>query len=197
MALAYGLLDTSSLEEPRFCVVDKLPTGKGLDNVDAANPSRGEPAADLYPADAHVFMSSRFGGMELADFVSNTRDLLIVHRRVKEVLEHVNRGETEYLPLAIYNHKRRLASAEYFVVNPLGTYDVLDLKASDIEWDDGDVVDVNKMVLDPKKVKKAPDLFRPNEDPTAYIISKKVATELRKLSPPNTNRHYRDLFEFD
>jgi hypothetical protein len=144
-----------------------------------------------------VYMSSRFGGMALPDFVSNTRGLLIVHRRVTEVFRRINEGPTEYLPLAIYNHKRRLASPDYFVVNPLGTHDVLDLKASDIEWSDGDVVKIRKMVLDPKKTSKAPDLIRPREASRRYIISKTIATELRKLDPPNTNRHYEDAFEVE
>ena len=193
--MLYGLLDVGSAEERQFCMIDELPSGTGLERVAAANPTRGEPAAHIYPADARVFMSPKFGGRELADFVSNTEGFLIVHKRVKEILERVNRGDAEYIPLAIFNHKRRLASAEYFIVNPLGTHDVLDLKKSTIEWDDGDVVHVEKMVLDPKKLKKAPDLFRPKEDPEAYIISQRIATELRKLSPPNTNRHYLDYFE--
>jgi hypothetical protein len=197
MSRVYGLLNLNNVIEPSFCFVDTLPTGTGLDNVDAANPSRGEPAAAVYPADARVFMSPRFGGMELPDFVCNTRGLMIVHRRVKEVVERVQRGATEYLPVAIYNHKRRLASAEYFVVNPIGTYDVLDLEASDIEWDDGEVVHVNQMVLDAKKVKQAPDLFRPNEDPSAYIISRKIATEIIKFSPPYTNLNYAEIFELE
>jgi hypothetical protein len=197
MALAYGQLDLCNTSESRFCVVDALPTGTGLDSVDAANPMRGERAAHLYPPDAKVFMSAKFGGLELADFVANTVSFLIVHRRVKEVFEKINQGDAEYIPLAIFNHKRRQASVDYFIVNPIGTYDVLDLKASEIEWDGDDVVSVDKMVLDPRKVKKAPDMFRPNEDPTAYIISKRIAAETRKFSPPRTNMHYVDLFEFD
>jgi Immunity protein family (Imm11) len=198
MTRVYGLLDLCNVIEPQFCVIDELPKGKNLDNVKAANPTRGEQATHVYPSDARVYMSPMFGGMQLPDIVCNTEGLLIVHRRVKDVMERVNRGETEYLPLAIHNHKRRLASADYFVVNPLGTHDVLDLDASDIEWDeDGDVIHVNKMVLDPKKLKKAPDLFRPNEDQGAYIISKKIATEIVAFSPPCTNLHYLDIFKLE
>jgi hypothetical protein len=198
MTRVYGLLDLCNVIEPQFCVIDGLPTGKNLDDVKAANPTRGEQARHVYPPDARVYMSPMFGGMQLPDIVCNTESLLIVHKRVKEVMERVNGGATEYLPLAIYNHKRRLASADFFVVNPLGTHDVLDLDASDIERDeDGDVVHVNKMVLDPKKLRTAPDLFRPDEDVEAYIISKKIATELVNFSPPVTNLHYRDIFKLE
>ena len=123
MTRVYGLLDLTNMSERQYCFIDSYPTGTGLDNVDASIPTRGEPAAEIYPPDARVTMSPKFGGMELPDFVSNTRSLLIVSRRVKEVFEKVNRGATEYLPLAIHNHKRRLASPDYFVINPLGTHE--------------------------------------------------------------------------
>jgi hypothetical protein len=195
MGMGYGLLDLLNLDEPGFCVVDELPTGTGLDRVDAARPARGEHASHIYPPDARVKMSSKFGGMELADFVSNTRGLLIVHKRVKEVIESINSGPTEFLPLAIFNHKGRLASADYYVVNPLGTWDVLDLNASDIQWSDGDVVALREIVLDREKMRNAPDLFRLKEDTSWYLISKRIASRLRELDPPNTNRNYRDFFE--
>jgi hypothetical protein len=44
-------------------------------------------------------------------------------------------------------------------------------------------------------MKNAPDLLRPREAPEQYIISQRIATHLRKLSPPNTNRNYLDLIE--
>jgi hypothetical protein len=195
MGMLYGLLDLLNMDETQFCFVDDGPTGTGLDRVDAARPARGEPAAEIYPPDARVYMSRKFGGMELPDFVSNTCGLLIVHKRVKEVIERVNQGPTEFLALSIYNHKKRLASADYFVVNPLGTHDVLDMSASEIQWLDGDVVAIDKMMLDAEKVRQAPDLFRPREDPRSYIISKRIASPLRELDPPNTNRNYRDYWD--
>jgi hypothetical protein len=193
--MIYGLLNLKNVEEPGYCVVTDLPRGTGLDRVDAAKPSVGEPVADVWPDDAYAVMSKKLGGMQLPDIVSNTWTLLIVHARVKEIIEAVNRGPTEYLPLAIRNHKNRVASKDYFVVNPLHTYDVVDVEASTIKWFEGDVVEVEKYVLDPYKVKNAPDLFRPNEVPEHYFISKRIASRLRELDPPNTNRRYIDAFD--
>jgi Immunity protein family (Imm11) len=193
--LIYGLLDHKNADEESYCFIDSWPKGKGFDPSDAAAASTGDPVADIWPQDARADMSSKFGGMVLADFVSNTLRLLIVHERVKDVIERINSGKTEFLPLSIFNHKHRLASKEYFVVNPLGTHDVLDLDASDIKWSGKDVVRVKKFVLDPAKMKRAPDLFRPREAPGSYFISKRIATTLQKLDPPNTNRNYLDIFD--
>ena len=194
MAMGYGLLDLLNMDEPNIVSSTICRPEPGWIASMLPGPA-GEPAADIYPPDARVPMSRKFGGMELADFVSNTHGLLIVHKRVKEAIEGINRGPTEFLPLSILNHKGRVASADYYVVNPLGTRDVLDLSASDIQWSDGDVVALKTIVLDPEKMRDAPDLFRLKEDSSWYLISKRIATRLRELDPPNTNRNYRDFFE--
>jgi len=196
-ATVFGLLDTCNGSESRFCIIDELPRAKGLSNVDAANAARGDRAAHLYPADVRLRMSKEFGGTELADIVANTEGLLLVHMRVKRIIERVNRGKIELIPVPIHDHDDRLASKDYFVVNPLGTHDVLDLRKSQIEWGNKktrDVIHVEKMVLAPAKLEKAPDLFRPKESPESYIISKNIARELVKLRPKITNLHYLDIF---
>lgn len=197
MVCNYALLDLKNVDNSRYCVITELPTGTALDQVDAAKPSSGEPAADVYPKDATVTMSHKLGGMVLPDIISNTWDLLIVHERVKKVIEEINQGPTEYLPLTICNHKNRVSSQDYFIVNPLGTYDAIDQSASKIEWCEGEVVVVEKYVLDPKKMEDVPDLFRPNEMPEDYFISARIGRRLRDLDPPASNRNFADAFNLE
>lgn len=149
--------------------------------------SEGEAFGDEYPEDARIYMSPKEQGRTLPSLVGNTRSMLIVHRTVKEIIEANNSGPTEYLPLHIYNHKKRLASDEYFIVNPLGSWDCLDLGASKIEYMDGDVVGVDEMVLDPTKLKEVPDLFRVREDPSTYLGSQRLLERIvmGDLKPTN------------
>src|SRR5258705_6992748 len=102
----FGLLDLKYSDDPALCFIDSFPSGKEFDPTDAAGASSGEPVANVWPKDARCDMSSKFGGMKLVDFVSNTVRLLIVHERVKKVIARINEGETEYLPLSIFNHKK-------------------------------------------------------------------------------------------
>jgi hypothetical protein len=113
--------------------------------------------------------------------------MLIISKRLKDAMSAVNQGPVQYLPLAIYNHKKRLASDDYFIVNPLGTMDVLDTSVSEIEYLDGEVVEITKYVLDPQKVMQVPDVFRIKEEPEAYVVSERVVDEWRKLAPKPTN----------
>ncbi|CAM3093189.1 imm11 family protein [Corallococcus soli] len=183
--MKYYLLKTLAQTRPEFCVLLKFPEDMGLKSWklgDGVELHAGE-----YPQDAKIFMSDEEPGIEFPDLVPNTVRLLIVSKRLKNGMEEVNRGPVQYLPLSIYNHKKRLASTDYFVVNPLGTVDVLDTSASKIEYLDGKVVEITKYVLDPKKIAQAPDLFRIKEAPESYVVSERVLDAWRKITPKPTN----------
>jgi len=150
-------------------------------------------ASDKYPPDAHVQMSAEFG-MQLGDIIGNTQQLLIVSRALKDEIAHVHAEPVQCLPIAIYNHKKRLASADYFIVNPIGVRDCLDLEESQIEYDDDDeVVDVEEFVLSAPKVEGGPDLFRVKEDPATYIVSEHLARRWVRLDPRPKNVYLDEL----
>lgn len=183
--MKYYLLKTLAQTKPEFCVLRSYPEGMGLKTWklgDGVELQEGE-----YPQDAKIFMSDQEPGMEIPDLVPNTGQMLIVSKRLKDGIAAVNQGPVQYLPLAIYNHKKRLASGDYFIVNPVGPLDVLDTSASEIEYHDGEVVQITKYVLDPDKLAQAPDIFRIKENPEAYVVSERVFDEWRKLSPKPTN----------
>lgn len=149
----------------------------------------GEEASDDYPEGVKAKMSDKRGGLLLSDFLANRNFLLVVSRRVKDVIESINTGKTEFLPVTIVNHKGRDASSEYYYVNPIGTYECLDYEKSSITYFEGtkNVIDVDKYVLSAKKVERLPDLFRPIEDEVQYIFSQKLVDALSCLEPKVTN----------
>lgn len=170
---------------PDFCVLQTYPEGMGLKSWKLC---RGEPVPpEEYPENAQILMSDSEPGMQVPDLVSNTCNLLIVSRRVKEAFEAVNQGPVQFLPITIINHKKRPASNDHFIVNPLGTVDILDTKASKIVYLNGEVVKVDTYVVDPQKAQQAPDLFRVKENPEAYVISQRIADGILKFDPKPTN----------
>lgn len=183
--MKYYLLKTLAQTRPEFCVLLRYPEEMGLKSWKlgrGAELLQGE-----YPQDAKIFMSDEEPGIEIPDLVPNTEHMLIVSKRLMDGMAAVNRGPVQYLPVAIYNHKKRLASSDHFIVNPLGALDVLDTSASEIEYFDGKVVKVTKYVLDAEKMAQAPDVFRIKENPEAYVISERVLDQWRKISPKPTN----------
>jgi hypothetical protein len=178
----FYLLNTMPVEDDDYCFLVKPPTG--IEMIDYKT-AKGLPIAAEYPADVRMYMDDNHQGIKVPDLIGNSRGLLIVSKRLKEAIEQGNTGATEYLPMSIYNHKRRRASGDHFIVNPLGAMDCLDLARSDIEWLDGEVVAVNTFVLDPGKLKNVPDLFRIKEEPHRYVISEQLARQFMPLDPTN------------
>ncbi|OJH39240.1 imm11 family protein [Cystobacter ferrugineus] len=146
---------------------------------------QGHPMGDKYPQNAEWQMSDRYGGTKLASLIAS--HYLVVERKLKEVFERTG-VPMECLGFTLYDHKRQVASRDYFLINPLGTFDCLNLEKSEIEYSDetpGEIIGIDKYVLDRNKLRSAPDFFRIKEDPYVYVLSHKLVDELKQLNPTN------------
>src|SRR5262249_39287478 len=116
-------------------------------------------------------------GIKLSSLLGNTISYLIVHASMKDVIVANQPGELELLPFTLYNHKKRVHSKDYWIVNPIGTIDCVNKEASEITYGgDGNkqVVGVDKWVLDPKKLEGTPALFRVPENAEEYFIDSRL-----------------------
>jgi hypothetical protein len=115
--------------------------------------------------------------------------MLIVDPKFRKIIEKHTAGEKiEYQPVAIYDHRKRLMSDEYVIVNPLGAYDCIDLKASDVLYDEDnpkEILEVNDLVLDKAKAMKAPQLFRPEHSRSSYIIRYDIGLDMHQAKLTN------------
>jgi hypothetical protein len=76
-----------------------------------------------FPKDIHL-SDNLYGG-----------DYPVISRRLKDqvsVLTGVS--QIEFLPVSILNHKGRVASKDYFILNPLGAVDCIDIEKSGVVW---------------------------------------------------------------
>lgn len=181
----YYRIDVYDRQEPGFCFIDRPPEEIHLLSSYIAS---GESAAEEYPENVIAKMDPNEGGIVLSDFIANSELCLICSERVKLVIEKLCGDSCEYLPVSIENHKGRIASSEYFYINPLGLHDVLNQSLSEIDrTDDGDVIDVEKFVLDITKMKDVPPLFRVVEKDSEYFASEVLIDALKKEIPDLTN----------
>lgn len=137
-----------------------------------------------YPPEPQWRMSDEYGGLKLPSLVANTNNMLVLERSLKDIIEATGVA-VECLPFVLLNHKGRVASRDYFIINPLGNRDCLNLEASEIEWMEDEVVELRKPVLDPEKLKDAPDIFRIKQDREQIVISHKLADALKQAKPTN------------
>jgi hypothetical protein len=161
---------------------------KGIE-MEAASVGLGKPATDVWPEDARIYMSKDQKGVKLSSLLGTTRNMMIANRALRELVEEHCKGvEIEYLPFALYDHRKRLYSTDYCIINPIGTLDCLDVKKTDADWDDekpGRMSYLEVPVLDRKKVAKAPQLFRIKESPTDLIVGPELGVAIGKAKLTN------------
>ncbi len=150
--------------------------------------SLGKAARKLFPANARIQLREEHPGIKLPGFIGNRPGYLIFSRRAKEIIEKLSEGQKiEYLNFSLINHKGHVHSNDYFIINPVGGFDALNVKASEIirADDDGRVLDVPTIVLDSTKLERAPHLFRLGQKPIVYLISAALRAALVEANVTN------------
>jgi hypothetical protein len=162
-------------------------------------PALGRPLAPFFPEDARIYMDEDHPGVKLSSLIGNSCTIIIVAKPLQEVIEqHCRTVNIEYLPVSIYDHRRRLRGKDYFIVNPIGSIDCLDREASTIEWDPDDptgVIAIDEYVLDRDKVASAPQLFRVDLDEVECVVGPELSEAILEggftnvdLTPLRVNR---------
>lgn len=149
----------------------------------------GESVARFWPADARIFMTGKERGLELCELVGTTRNAIIAGPKLKALIQkHCPPDTLEILPLSIYDHRKRLLSDEYSFVNPLGAVDCVDLERSSVLWNDGpgsEVLEIRTFVIDRRRGRQAPQLFRPEHARSDYILRYELAVDIAAANLSN------------
>lgn len=182
----YFIIDSMPLSEKKYCFLGDTP--RSILNL-SYRMARGIAMGKDYPRNPlpEWHMSPKHKGIKLPSLIANTHSMLVVDRALKEIFENTG-VDMECLPFVLLDHKGRVASTDYFIINPLGNLDCLNLEKSEIEWLEGpgsEVVGIEMYVLDTEKVKDAPDVFRIKHDREQIIISHQLADRMKKVKPTN------------
>lgn len=125
---------------------------------------RGIPLAASFPPNVQLRMNKTFPkATALTDDLKNGSPVKICSQRLVAFLKERQLTHVEYLPVTILDHKGKVASKEYRLVNPVGLQDALDRTASEpthnlIKKDQID--SVKRIVLDVSKLDPAVKVFR-------------------------------------
>lgn len=182
-------------------LADQLPgicTLEEIENVERDyEASRGVARANDWPDDALMRMNrNQKKDVGLADvlFAPGHR---VVSKRLREAIEAAGEPTVEFLPITIMNHKDRVASRDYAVMNPLRIVDCIDVAASRVRWnaiDPSMISSVAALVLVPSAVPPAARVFRPKSWQSRVLIRKDLADEL--TAKGFTGMYFRDPLDF-
>jgi hypothetical protein len=136
-----------------------------------------------WPKDVRFHMDPNFPkAIQLPDCVKNAAGAIVVSKRFKELVEAERPAHLEYLPISIINHKGKLASADYFIINPYKLQDCIDRQASDLKWNaiDPDLISIcKKLVIDESKIEPGCKVFRPKHLPVKVMFERGLAGKLQ------------------
>ena len=177
-------------ENRDLAFLDDPPSGLGRS---AAHLMFGLPLTDTYPPDASVRLQEQHPGIRLTSLLGNSNSHLIAAPALVELIRaHCPSSDIEYLPLRVLDHRGRLHSARYTVVNPLGSVDCLHPTRGEVVRDaGGEPLRVAVMVLDEAKLRDAPSLFRVAEEPWTYVVDERLARAM--MAARLTNIHLTEL----
>jgi hypothetical protein len=178
--MRYFSLESLGSVEDDFALLESEPEELGLK---AHKASVGKPIAADWPADARMQLPEENPGVRLTSVLGNTFSYLIVDQKLKDVIiQHCPDVAMEVLPVTILDHRGRMYSKDYVVLNPIGSIDMADTTASDIRYSGDKVAGIVKLVLDPKKLAGAPALFRLAQDRAMIIVNERLADAIRGFS---------------
>jgi hypothetical protein len=144
---------------PRSCVLTSL---QGVE--DDYELRKGISRAEGFPPDAYFRMDPDFPkSLQLEDFLLNENSLLVVSERVRTLVEAEKLKNNELLPVQIKDHKNKRVKESYYILNQLELQDCIDLKESKLVVNDIDpdtFMDVDKLVIDEKRVDRDVKVFR-------------------------------------
>jgi hypothetical protein len=154
--------------EEGLCVV-KPPVGmeKGYEV------ERGISRLEGWPAGVECRMDSEYPkDIELSDNLYGA-GVPTVSAKLKEYLIAEEVDNVEFLPVTILNHKERVASRDYFIMNPLSIIECIDLQKSTVKWNRIDkelISSCKQLVLDDKAIPDNCKIFRAKCLPIRIIV---------------------------
>jgi hypothetical protein len=160
------------------CVLDEL---EGYE--DEIYLSRGKQSSADFPDSAFFQMNKSYKkDIKLADQLKNGSRMTVVNKKVMDFLNQKKIPITEYLQVSVINHKKQVASKEYWIVNPYSVQDCIDKDKSDLVWNviDPELISgVFKLVLKEDCIDKNLSLFRIKHYSHVVVIREDLANEIK------------------
>lgn len=178
----YKLIEFGDRDDDNWCFSDNDLEGIGLKSYKFAMAERLDPS-DI-EGEITLQLDEENKGLKKGAILGNTGSMLIVDLESKEVIECHCSDNVDFHKVKILDHKGRVHSDDYWVINPLICGDYINYEKSTIKYKNGELRSIRKMILDQSKVEDVPDIFRVLPVKSSYYISEKLkkALESTKIS---------------
>jgi hypothetical protein len=142
---------------------------------------RGISRAENWPAEVTCEMSQEFPkDIELTDNMHGA-GFIVISQRLRDFISEYSVTGVEYLPVQILNHKKKLASKDYFILNPLTVIDCIDTEPSEVEWSvvrKDFIESCARLVIRDEAIPADVHVFRPTHLPRRIFVRSKLVKAL-------------------
>jgi hypothetical protein len=143
----------------------------------------GIPRAKGFPGKANFRMDPDFpDDTVLIDNLRSENFLIVASLRLSDFVQGIVPGRVEYLPVTILNHKGKVASRDYRLINPIEPIDCLDMELCKAEPDiiDPDSIrSVERLVIKEDKIPEARWMFRPKGLYRVILVRRELADKIK------------------
>ena len=103
----------------------------------------------------------------------------VISNRLKCFLEKNNVYDIEFLPVRIRDNKRKQLAADYYVMNPVGVIECINIESSQVKRNSIDMISsCKRLVLDEHAIPSDIQIFRPKHLSDMILIRKKLAIKI-------------------
>ena len=142
----------------------------------------GEPVADAFPGKASFSMNPDYPhDIALTDSLYNIDMLIVASAALRGVIEAEAPAQVEYVPVPIYNHKKRAIQEPYALVHPIDPVDCLVLDACKPTYgkiQKTEIDRVKKLVIDEARIPADRLLFRPKGYVRVILVHRRLADKI-------------------
>lgn len=117
----------------------------------------------------------------LTDNLYNGDMLIVASQKLHQLIDELHPAAIEYLPIPIYNHKKRVIAERYVIVHPVEPVDCLVVDACEPEWGriNKKAIDrVKHLVIDEKRIPPERLLFRPQLFCEVILLHRSLAKKI-------------------
>ena len=142
----------------------------------------GHPMAGEFPATARFAMDPDYPrNVALTDSLFNIDMLLVASQALRALIEAQQPQAVEFLPVPIFNHKKREIKEPYTIVHPTHPVDCLVVDACGAHWDEINkkaIATVQALVIDEKRIPAGRLLFRPDHFCKVILAHRSLADKV-------------------
>jgi len=159
---------------------------------------KGISVSKEWPGDVSFPMDDDFKKLiKLSDHLDNQQSFIIASPKLRNVFEDENVKYVEYLAIKVLNHKNRIASDDYCIVNSVTTQDCMDVEKSGVTWNrivPEDIQKADHLTLDEAKIKTDATLFRVKGIRNAVFVRDDLAEKISEREC--TGMEFRDIGDY-